>query len=397
MMRIALIGNPVAHSLSPLLFSAMGEELYELVPIATSQELERFVKDAHFDAWNVTSPWKQAIVPFLDETDSQAVNCVVRRGGRILGTNTDVAGVASTIARLGSVRGAHVGIFGRGGAAYAAERACYEAGAAKVSMMVGIEAPLASVDWLIQATPLGMAPLSKTGVPAEEFFQQMAERVRSGICVFDMIYAPNHTPFLKAMRTKTKNALGGRLMLVAQAHASFRFMLGGEPCFSEDALLRILETRSVFFCGFMGAGKTTLAQLIAEQIGWEFVDCDALLEKELGPILDLFADGKEALFRAHEAELVTSFLGSEKKLIALGGGALDDLRAQQIAKKHRCIFLDASFETLQKRAKLKARPLMPSRELYEKRLAWYHKAGRCIHTDGEEAETSAKKILEMYF
>ena len=132
-MRLCVIGDPVGHSLSPLLHRRMLDRAgltgsYETVTV-TPDTLPEFLAAARAGAWdgcNVTMPLKQAILPLLDELDPAAaacgaVNTVCFRRGRAVGYNTDAPGIrAGLLAHGADPRAGQVLIIGNGGAARAA-------------------------------------------------------------------------------------------------------------------------------------------------------------------------------------------------------------------------------------------------------------------------------------
>ena len=132
-MRLCVIGDPVGHSLSPLLHRRMLDRAgltgsYETVTV-TPDTLPEFLAAARDGAWdgcNVTMPLKQAVLPLLDELDPAAaacgaVNTVCFRRGRAVGYNTDAPGIrAGLLAHGADLRAGQVLIIGNGGAARAA-------------------------------------------------------------------------------------------------------------------------------------------------------------------------------------------------------------------------------------------------------------------------------------
>ncbi len=82
--------------------------------------------------------------------------------------------------------------------------------------------------------------------------------------------------------------------------------------------------RNLILTGFMGTGKTTVGRLVAERLGFEFVDTDALIEEANGPIPEIFAERGEAAFRAIEREVATELAARSGLVIATGGGLLLD-------------------------------------------------------------------------
>lgn len=147
MRQLYVIGDPVAHSLSPLIQRAMirqTEAAYRYdVRTVRPDELADFVawaRDGGCAGCNVTMPLKEAIVPLLDEVDGAAaacgaVNTVCIRAGRAVGHNTDGDGLLDSLAGQGfDPRGARVLLLGAGGAATAVCHALTQAGAARIAV-----------------------------------------------------------------------------------------------------------------------------------------------------------------------------------------------------------------------------------------------------------------------
>ena len=95
-MRYGLIGEKLGHSFSKIIHEQLADYTYDLIPL-TRDELDVFMKEKQFSALNVTIPYKETVIPYLDEVDSRAqkigaVNTVVNRNGRLCGYNTDFYG-----------------------------------------------------------------------------------------------------------------------------------------------------------------------------------------------------------------------------------------------------------------------------------------------------------------
>ena len=84
------------------------------------------------------------------------------------------------------------------------------------------------------------------------------------------------------------------------------------------------DSRNIVLTGFMGTGKTTVGRLLAEQLGYEFVDTDRVIEERHGPIGDLFRSAGEAAFRHIERELASELADRERLVIATGGRMMLD-------------------------------------------------------------------------
>lgn len=88
----------------------------------------------------------------------------------------------------------------------------------------------------------------------------------------------------------------------------------------------------IFLTGFMGSGKSTVGPLLANRIGYDFVDMDTMIEqKEAKPVPEIFKSHGEAYFRKTEARVLSEICGSRNKIVvALGGGALTDVSSREL-------------------------------------------------------------------
>lgn len=237
MLRFCVIGDPVAHSLSPAIHGALLRQRsiagsYEAVTVAP-EELAAFVASARagaYDGFNVTMPHKQTILPLLDAVEGDAavmgaVNTVVVRHGRAVGYNTDGAGFLRTLPF--SAGGKRVLLLGSGGAASALCRALLGAGAEvtvycrhpeKVAQWGAIVRPWEALspidgDLLVNATPLGME-----GHPSFEDFDFL-DTFHGTVC--DLVYQPRETVLLAAARVRGLPTIDGLALLHAQAELAF--------------------------------------------------------------------------------------------------------------------------------------------------------------------------------
>jgi shikimate kinase/3-dehydroquinate synthase len=138
--------------------------------------------------------------------------------------------------------------------------------------------------------------------------------------------------------------------------------------------------RNLALIGFMGAGKTTAAAALAEELGWEAVDADAAVERAVGkPIASIFADDGESRFRELEEQVVGDLLQRIDTVVALGGGAVTSpVTRERLRDGSFTVLLDISPQTAWRRVEAEAgkRPLAvdPARfaDLYRERAPMYH-------------------------
>jgi shikimate kinase len=162
--------------------------------------------------------------------------------------------------------------------------------------------------------------------------------------------------------------------------------------------------RRIVLTGFMGSGKSTVGPLVAERLGWRFVDADEAIEADAGcTIAEIFAREGEAGFREREAAAIARLVVDDRLVLALGGGAIEreatrhllasdagtllvHLEVELATTLRRCGESDATRPVLGDRANLAAR--------YEQRLPLYREAARVsIAADALTPEEAATAVL----
>ena len=163
-----------------------------------------------------------------------------------------------------------------------------------------------------------------------------------------------------------------------------------------------MQARLIFFVGFMGAGKTTVGQALADSLGWEFADLDRLIEQREGrTIRELFEMRGEAEFRRLEREAITRCRTLSEAVIALGGGAyIAEVNRALLREIGVSIWLDCPFEIcFQRISGDAARPLLRSREamneLFEQRRPAYALADLTIATGDRSQAELALALLKL--
>ncbi|MHC2623106.1 shikimate dehydrogenase [Bradyrhizobium huanghuaihaiense] len=254
-----LIGAPIAHSASPAMHERAAEALglrghYQLIEVAGADAaglamMLEGVRRLGFAGVNVTFPYKEAVVPLLDElaptaATMAAVNTVVVRDGRLIGHNTDTTGFGRAVAPLLASSGNAVAVIGTGGVGKAiafalaslkvtdlrifdSEPARAEKLAALLARHGGarvatsVEDALAGATGLVNGTPVGMLPNRDTPVPAS--------LLRENLWVADAVYSPLITPLLAAARAKGARIMTGRELAIYQAADAFELFTGLAP------------------------------------------------------------------------------------------------------------------------------------------------------------------------
>lgn len=162
---------------------------------------------------------------------------------------------------------------------------------------------------------------------------------------------------------------------------------------------------NIFLTGFMGSGKTTVAQLLALSINWKYVDIDSLIETKLGKtIKECFEQEGEAFFREIESELLTDVAQKTHQVISTGGGiVLSESNRVTMRKSGSVIWLAATPETIFSRISNNTnRPVLgdtPSlekiTEILKYRLPFYQEADIKIVTDNKKPESINQEIINL--
>jgi shikimate kinase len=163
---------------------------------------------------------------------------------------------------------------------------------------------------------------------------------------------------------------------------------------------------NVVLVGFSGTGKTTIGQLLARRLGWEFVDTDQRIVARLGKsIAAVFRDDGEAVFRAAEREEVAHACAGTRTVISLGGGAVVDPSSRAlVCAGNRLTRLEAAPETILQRLRSSpdaeerpmvagADPLARIRALLAARADSYAVAESAVDTEGRGPEEIVEEII----
>lgn len=163
----------------------------------------------------------------------------------------------------------------------------------------------------------------------------------------------------------------------------------------------------VLITGFMGAGKTTVGQLLAARLGWDFADSDHLLEAQTGQtIASLFESRGEPAFRSLEAATIRESVTRKRLVLALGGGALERPQTRDLLASlpdSILIFLDAPLDLLVSRCSgqpnAPVRPVLADharlQERWTTRLPWYRQAHLTVNTAGCTPDEVVEHILRQ--
>ena len=410
-MEYGCIGEHLTHSFSKEIHAQLQDYLYELKEIPMGA-LDGFMTERNFKAINVTIPYKQDVIPFLQgmgETAAAigAVNTIVNRNGQLYGYNTDFGGMADLINRTGiEVKGKKVLIFGTGGTSKTAKAVAEYMGAASVWKVSRNQRPDAltyeqvleghlDAQVLINTTPKGMFS-RESGMPIDP---SLFPRIQG---VVDAVYNPLRTEFVLKARELGVPSAGGLYMLVRQAVLASEIFLDTKyPDAITEAVYKKIKTgkENIVLTGMPGSGKTTIGKLLAQSLDRPYWDTDTLIEERTGmtPAQIITASGEPA-FRKIESEIICEVAQKNGCIIATGGGAVlrpDNVR--HLRSNGKLFFLDRPVAQL---IPTDDRPLSATKEAirqrYHERYATYVSTADVIVENNSTPEAAVQRI-EMEF
>lgn len=233
-MRYGLIGEKLGHSYSKIIHGKLADYPYDLIPL-NREEFEAFMKARDFTAINVTIPYKQAVIPYLNELDPlaakiRAVNTIVNRNGRLTGYNTDYYGFHYMIKHHGvNIEGKKCLILGDGGTSHTVRTLLRDLGASEL-LIVSRHVTEDTITYdecyethtdaeiIINTTPCGMYPnMDASPLDLTSFTKCEA--------VLDAIFNPIKTKFTLQAEELGIPAVTGLEMLVAQAKQAVEHFL----------------------------------------------------------------------------------------------------------------------------------------------------------------------------
>ena len=385
MKKYGCIGKKLAHSFSKEIHEKLADYAYDLIELA-EEEIAPFFEKKDFAAINVTIPYKQTVIPYLDSISEVAerigaVNTIVNKDGKLCGYNTDYYGMKALIERIGiDLTGKKVLVLGTGGTSKTARVVAVDMGAAEILTVsrrktdhyITYEEAVqkhADANVIINTTPSGMYPdCESRPIDITEFTQLIG--------VVDVVYNPLCTNLVLDAKQRGIKAEGGLYMLVMQAVVAVERFL--DTTIAKEVADQVFASiyaskENVVLAGMPGSGKSTVGKLLNIE-GFEFVDTDEEIEKRCGcSIKELIQEKGEAHFRALETEVIREVSSMNCRIISTGGGAvLKEENVRALKRNGKLYFLNADLSRLQA---TDSRPLSDTQEklarLYTERMSLY--------------------------
>ena len=345
-MKCGLLGRKLAHSYSPAIHALLGNyeyNLYEKEP----EELEAFLRSSDWDGINVTIPYKQAVIPYLDSltpiaSEVGAVNTIIRRDGKLIGSNTDYWGFLSMVEKSGlSPAGKKCLVLGSGGASQVVQAVLRSKNANVVVISRSGENNYENLSRhvdasiIVNTTPVGMYPNAGVSPVNLDRFPHLEG-------VLDLVYNPARTQLLMDAESRGIVAMNGLFMLVAQAKTAAEHFM--DTTLSDAKLAEIhhslrAQMENIILIGMPGCGKSTIGRLLAEKTGKYCVDADTEIENMAQKTIPrMFAEDGEAVFRDYETKVLDALGKRSGLVIATGGGCVTKMRNYPLLHQNGTIF-----------------------------------------------------------
>jgi shikimate dehydrogenase len=373
-MKYGLIGEKLSHSFSKEIHEALADYTYEIREL-TPDEVAPFLEAREFEGINVTIPYKEKVMPYLDEISDAArkigaVNTVKKVDGRLIGDNTDFYGMREMILRAGiKIGGRKALILGTGGTSKTAKAVLADLGAMEIITVsrkagentVTYEKAIelhSDAEIIVNTTPLGMYPNTDAYPIDIALFPNLTG-------VIDAIYNPLRTNLILEAQKRGIPSVGGLMMLILQAARASEIFLGKkiDDKNVEKVVKNIFESKeNIVLIGMPGSGKSTVGKIIAEITDRVFVDTDTVIEEMAGkhPAKIIRESGEDA-FRDIETQAVREVSKKSGIIIATSGGIVKRSENIPLLRQNgKIIYLNCPTDEL---------PVTPDRPLCSSRKA----------------------------
>lgn len=373
-MKYGLIGEKLSHSFSKEIHEALADYTYEICEL-TPDEVAPFLAAREFEGINVTIPYKEKVIPHLDEISEAArkigaVNTVKKVDGRLIGDNTDFYGMREMIVRAGiEVTGKKVLVLGTGGTSKTARAVLSDLGAREI-ITVSRKASQATVTYedavalhsdaeiIVNTTPLGMYP-NTDSCPIDLWsFPNLTS-------VIDAIYNPLRTRLILDAQKRGIPATGGLMMLILQAVKASEIFLEKkiDEAKVQETIKDVFESKeNIVLIGMPGSGKSTIGRVIADKTGRPFIDTDTAIEEMTGMHpSEIIRERGEDVFRDIETQVVREVSKKGGAVIATGGGIVKRSENVPLLRHNgRIFYINCPIDEL---------PVTPDRPLSSSRAA----------------------------
>ncbi len=425
-MRFGLIGKHLGHSYSKIIHEQLIDETYDLCSV-NEKELDELLRSRSFKGINVTIPYKETVIPYLDFIDDKArrigaVNTIVNKNNKLYGYNTDYDGFYQMVNNHivcnhnvndnSYIKNKVCVILGNGGASKAV-KCVLEDMNAKIIYKVSIQKEkyddetikkeniinyeeldkLQVIDVIVNTTPVGMYP-NMAGIIID------LQKFKNLSVVFDVVYNPIRTFFAQKAEQLGIPYYTGLEMLVVQAIYAHQYF--HNKIVNNDVVSNIIrnikqQVLNIVLIGMPGSGKSTIASELGTKLNMEVIDCDILIEEKTNKkIADIFKEDGEQTFRKIENSVVNDVSLVHQKIISTGGGVILDENNMKLLKANGIIiFIDRQINKIVYDNVI--RPLSLNKEelikRYNERIDKYHNYADLIVQNNNDILDVVEEII----
>lgn len=348
-----LLGKSLKHSISPAIHSRFGNAQYRLYE---TDDLEKFMTDKSFNGCNVTLPYKESVIPFLNEIDElaekcQSVNTIINRRGTLIGYNTDYYGFHAMLKYYQvNPKGKNVLLLGNGGVSKTCEVVLKDLGAQDIKKLCRnvkqdneinfdeIDSVL-KYDIIVNTTPVGMYPHNDDDLLIDlSMFTHTTH-------VIDLIYNPLRSKLILQAEELGMIGINGMYMLIMQAKKSHELFFNTTVS-TEKANQIFFQIYSkninLVLVGLPLSGKSNYARKLSYKLQKPCFDSDKIIEDKLGiSIPKIFENYGETYFRNEESYFIDNIYKSHNMVISTGGGMImNEENIRKLKQNGFVIFLD---------------------------------------------------------
>lgn len=359
-MEYGLIGKKLGHSFSKEIHEKIGKYNYQLIELDENQFVE-FMNNKNFKAINVTIPYKEKVMEYLDYISDEAlkikaVNTIVNKDGKLYGYNTDYLGLKEMINHFNiDINNKNIMILGNGGTCKTATAVLNDLNAKsiiKVSLNNEIDTISYedihlysnSIDVLVNTTPKEMFPNNQASIITLDGFNNLKS-------VVDVVYNPLRTNLVVRALNNNLKATGGLYMLIAQAFYAIEIFLDEKL---DNNIINsiynemINKKENIVLIGMPSCGKSTVGKKLAQYLNKKFIDVDdKIIEKINMDIASYFKKYGETSFREIESQVIEEISKENSIVISTGGGSiLKENNVRYLKQNGKLFFLDRDVENL---------------------------------------------------
>ena len=398
MNKIYLVGKNINYSLSSRIYKMFGVEC-EIKNITSEEELKTFIQKKDFAGFNVTIPYKENVIKYLDDVSDTAkktnvVNTVKNDNGKLIGYNTDYYGISKAFSGI-DFKNKKTLILGSGATSRTVRTYCIEQGCEP--MIISRQDSKYNYVNISQhydaEIVINTTPVSGANMPDEKLID--ITKFKNLQYALDVNYLPHRTQL--SNNTKAKY-LGGLPMLIWQAMKSYEIYTGKIPnvAFEEVYKKTLFDTINISLIGMPCVGKTTVGEELASRLNRTYIDLDCEIEKRADKTIEeIFNQSGEEYFRDLEINTLKRFGYANSQIISTGGGVILREENRRLLKANSII---VELRTNREIKDYQGRPVLKTESAYKKlqseRAPLYGSLANVVVYNDKKIENTVEEIIK---